>query len=118
MVSGPYKLMQQVVISLFTPYGGVAMFRQRGTDLAATVIRSGIQNEATMRSVFASSREQLLSEFAERQSRAPTLPADERLSDLVLKSLSIEGDALNLELEIRTAANQLLSIQLPIKYND
>lgn len=118
MAAGAYKLLQQVVLALFTAIGGVPLYRSRGTELAASIARSGIQNEATMRTVFAISREQVLSEFADRQSRRGDLLPTERLTDLVLRSLRIEGDTLYLELELRTAANQILQIILPVSHND
>lgn len=117
MVSGAYKLMQQVVVALFTPIGGVSFQTTRGTNFAKAVLGSSVHSETALREVFAISKEQVLAEFQLRQTDVSQYPPEEVLTDLVLRSLVITGDVLELGIDLHTGADQIISITLPVAYH-
>ena len=117
MAAGAYKLMQQTVLALFTAVGRVQFDSTRGTEMAAAILRSGIQNETGMRRVFAISRDQVLADFQSRQSNDTTIPPEEVLSDLRLMSLAIVGDSIFMSIELKTGAAQIIKITLPVTYH-
>lgn len=115
VVSGSYKVLQNVVIKLFSPQRLNPADPGSYSPLALALLRGGLQSEQTIRREFARSRDVLLRYFeATTTSRQPS----EILSDIALLDVTILGNEISMSVRVTTAIGASAAIVLPVKLND
>lgn len=114
-VTGALKLVQRVVLELFTERGSMPFLPTRGSRFLTIVRSGGVRTAVDVHQAFAFGAADVERNLTADET--PADPADERLVGLALLSFSLTPGRLTLSVRINSAAGSSVVVDLPITTN-
>lgn len=110
--TGPQKLAQQVIATLFTR---PTAYQQEGSEFLDKILSNQIRTPLELQQEFHHARQDVLDHLVRFNPRRRQLPPDERLQDLILIDSQLAAGEIRMTLELRTAAGNSFRFIAPLK---
>lgn len=111
-VTGPHKLMQQVVLSVLTRSNGYLFVNSRNT-FADKLLSGAIQNPLVFRQEFAIAIQDTLDNLGNLNPRYNQLPPDEKIRTMSLLDVTLSNGVVTMTVEVVTAAGESFKYIVP-----
>jgi hypothetical protein len=111
-VTGPHKLMQQVILSMLTRSNGY-LFERNTNTFADKLLSGNIQNPLVFRQEFSLAIQDTLDNLGNLNPRYNQLPPDEKIRTMSLLAVTLANGVATMTVEVVTAAGEAFKYVVP-----